>query len=333
MQRIQNQILSLLASGSYSIWHVIDYQDASLPEFFEIIEEMEREGIIRMENGILSLTEKGKELAKDKEFHDFQCKRCMGTGYDIWEDVKKEYEKIASERPLPDARYDQGYISIDGVMRRLSFIFERGDLYGDIFIAGDDDLFSIAAGLSGLPSRIVVVEIDERLVNFINRVASEYGLKVEAFSHDLQNDIGELKKKFDVFVTDPVETLPGITLFLSRCVEALKGIGSSGYFGLTTLEASRHKWYEIQRMLHEMGFVITDIRRKFNVYPDDGKNFFSFQQRLPVFKKIKKKNDYNWYTSSLYRIEAVKEPKALVRGWQKLGEALYHDDESWVTPE
>ena len=86
-------------------------------------------------------------------------------------------------------------------------------------------------------------------------------------------------------------------------------------------------------MLHEMGFVITDIRRKFNVYPDDGKNFFSFQQRLPVFKKIKKKNDYNWYTSSLYRIEAVKEPKALVRGWQKLGEALYHDDESWVTPE
>ncbi|KAA0005810.1 MAG: putative methyltransferase, partial [Thermoplasmata archaeon] len=71
MQRIQNQILSLLASGSYSIWHVIDYQDASLPEFFEIIGEMEREGIIRIEDGILSLTEKGKELAKDKEFHDF----------------------------------------------------------------------------------------------------------------------------------------------------------------------------------------------------------------------------------------------------------------------
>ena len=333
MQRIRKQILSLLSSGSYSIWHVIDYQDASLPEFFRIIEEMENEGIIKVKDGILSLTSKGKEMAANMEFHDFQCKKCMGTGYEIWDEIKKEYEKIAAARPLPEAKYDQGYISIDGVMRRLSFIIERGDIYGNIFIAGDDDLFSIAAGLTGMPSRITVVEIDERLVEFINKIAADYELNVEAIKHDLQNDIGELKKKYDVFVTDPVETLPGITLFLSRCVESLKGKGGVGYFGLTTLEASMKKWYEIQRIIHEMGFVITDIRRKFNVYPDDGKNFFTFQQRLPVFKKMRLKNDYDWYKSSLYRIEAIKEPKAIVKGWQKLGKSLYHDDESWVTPE
>ena len=333
MERVRQQILSLLSSGSYSIWHVIDYQDASISEFFKLIEEMESEGIIKIENGMISLTEKGKKEAEGMQFHDFTCKECMGTGYELWEEIKKDYESIAASRPPPEAKYDQGYISIDGVIRRLSFIFERGDIYGSIFIAGDDDLFSIAAGLTGLPSRIVVVEIDERLVNFINKVAREYGLEIEAIMHDLQNDIGELKKKFDVFVTDPVETLPGITLFLSRCVEALKGIGSVGYFGLTTLEASRHKWYEIQRILHDMGFVITDIRRNFNVYPDDGKNFFTFQQRLPVFKKIKAKNDYNWYKSSLYRIEAIKEPKPIITGWHKLGKALYHDNESWVTPE
>jgi len=333
MERIKKQILSALSSGSYSIWYVIDYQDASLPEFFEIIDEMQKEGIIKIDNGMLSLTDKGKKMAANMKFHDFTCKECMGTGYKIWDEIGKEYSKIAAARPPPSPKYDQGYISVDGVMRRLSFIIERGDIYGDIFIAGDDDLFSIAAGLTGMPSHITVVEIDERLVDFINKTASEYGLNVEAIIHDLQHDIGELKGKFDVFVTDPVETLPGITLFLSRCVEALKGKGSVGYFGLTTLEASMKKWYEIQRIIHEMGFVITDIRRKFNIYPDDGRNFFAFQQRLPVFKKINLKNDYDWYKSSLYRIEAVKEPEPIVKGYQHLGKALYHDDESWVTPE
>ena len=50
MQRIQKQILSLLVSGSHSVWRVIDYQDASLPEFFEIIEKMEKDGIIEIKD-------------------------------------------------------------------------------------------------------------------------------------------------------------------------------------------------------------------------------------------------------------------------------------------
>lgn len=333
MERIKKQILSFLSSGSYSVWHIIDYQDASLPEFFEIIEEMEKEKIISIEDGIVRLTEKGEKIVKNMFFYDFSCKECQGTGYKIWNEIKEEYEKIVKKRPLPIAKYDQGYISIDGVIRRLAFVMERGDLYGKIFVAGDDDLFSIAAGLTNLPEKIVVAEIDGRLVNFINRMADKYGFRLEAYLHDLQNDIGKFKNKFDVFVTDPVETIPGITLFLSRCVEALKGVGSAGYFGLTHLEASIKKWYEIQNLLHEMGFVITDIKRKFNVYPDDGKNFFSFQKKLPVFKKVRIKNDYNWYKSSLYRIEAIKKPEAIIKGKYELGKSLYHDDESWMTPE
>jgi len=312
---------------------VIDYQDASLPEFFEIIEKMEKDGIIEIKNGVMKLTEKGREFADGMIFHEFTCQNCMGSGYETWKEIEEQYRNIVSDRPPPLPEYDQGYISVEGVMRRLAFIMERGDIYGKIFVAGDDDFFSIAAGLTGLPSNVVVLEIDERIVDFINKTSDRYGMNVEARKHNLEEDIGELKRKFDVFITDPVETLPGITLFLSRCVEALKGVGSAGYFGLTTLEASRSKWYEIQKIIHKMGFVITDIRRKFNVYPDDGKNFFSFQDKLPVFKKFGIKNDYNWYKSSLYRIEAVTEPKAIIEGWQKLGETMYHDDESWVTPE
>jgi len=142
----------------------------------------------------------------------------------------------------------------------------------------------------------------------------------------------ELRRKFDVFVTDPVETIPGLRLFLSRGVSTLKGRGCSGYFGITTLEASRRKWYEIQKMILDMGFIITDIKRHFNVYPEEEKNFFRFQDKLPIVRKLGAKIDFNWYNSSLYRIEAVSDPKPIVEGEMRIDEKVYKDDESWATP-
>jgi len=195
------------------------------------------------------------------------------------------------------------------------------------------DIKSIAASLTGFPEKVVVVDIDDRLIDFINETAKDYKLPIEAIVYDVQKVFPEeLKGKFDVFVTDPVETIPGLKLFLSRGVSTLKGVGCAGYFGITTLEASRRKWYEIQKIIHEMGFIITDLRRRFNVYPQDDKNFFRFQDKLPIVKKIGAKIDYNWYKSTLYRIEAVKQPKPIVEGEMTIDEKVYKDDESWATP-
>jgi len=332
VDRIEKQIISALSAGDVSIWKIIDFQDASLPEFFEKLKELEKKGIIEIKNGVVRLTEEGKRAAGEFKIRDYKCKACDGTGYEIVKEVEKKYKEILKNRPKPVEKYDQGYISIEAALRKLAFMIERGDVYGSIFIAGDDDLFSIALALTGLPEKIVAVDIDERLIEFINEAAEKYGLNVEAYIQDLQKENEALTKKFDVFVTDPVETIPGIKLFLSRGVASLKGIGCSGYFGLTTLEASRKKWYEIQKMIHDMGFVITDIRRQFQVYPDDGSNFFQYQEKLPIVKKLNIKSDYNWYKSALYRIEAVKQPEPLVKGDVELGEVVYKDDESWATP-
>jgi predicted methyltransferase len=340
MERIRRQILQALFREPMSVYRLIDEQDASLPEFFELLQQMENEGLIEVADGKVSLTDKGVELCESlglKKIDRFSCSCCEGTGYEIndfFKEVMKEYSKIAEERPEAIEKFDQGFISIDGVIRRVEFIYERGDLLKTkIFVVGDDDLFSIASALTGLPEKVFVIDIDERLIDFINKKADEYGLPVEATVYDVQQAFpDELKRKFDVFVTDPVETIPGLKLFLSRGVSTLKGVGCSGYFGLTTLEASRKKWLEIQKMIHEMGFVITDMRRKFNVYPQDEKNFFRFQEKLPIVKKLGARIDYNWYKSTLYRIEAVQEPKPLVEGEMIIDEKVYKDDESWATP-
>jgi len=332
MDRIERQIIALLFHGSSSIWRVIDFQDASLPEFFDTVIKMERNGIVTVNNGRIKLTKKGKEIAKNISFNDYRCPYCDSTGYKIAGEVERDYREIVEHRPLPVEIYDQGYISTETVLRKLAFIIERGDASGDIFVVGDDDLFSIAIALTKKPKRVVVVDIDERIIHYINEVANDYNLPLEAYMHDVRKENEEFRGKFDVFVTDPVETIPGIRLFLSRAISSLKGIGSSGYFGLTTLEASRKKWYEIQRMLHKMGFVITDIRRRFQVYPDDGRNFFSFQEKLTIVKKLGWKVDYNWYRSALYRVEAVKKPEPIVEGDVEIDEEFYRDDESWATP-
>ncbi len=337
MRRILLQVLQFV-EGETSVYRLIDSQDASLPEFFSLLQQMQKDGLLELENGKVRLSEKGKELREELGLFssNVRCSCCDGTGYVIAEEFReafREYKKIAENRPEAIEVYDQGFISVEGVMRRVEFLYERGDLASSIFIVGDDDLFSLASSLTGLPKKVTVVEIDERLVNFINDTAKEYGLPVEAKVYDVQQAFpDELRKKYDVFVTDPVETIPGLKLFLSRGVSTLRGVGCSGYFGLTTLEASRKKWYEIQQMIHDMGFVITDMIRKFSVYPEEEKNFFRFQEKLPVVEKLNAEIDWNWYSSTLYRIEAIKEPRPIVEGEMVIDEKVYKDEESWATP-
>lgn len=341
MERAERQIIQRLLGGEVSVYELIDWQDASLKEFFNNLNSLNERGVVKFdkETGKVSLTEDGRKLAEKDGLRyagELRCKACDGTGFSINEffsEILKNYREIASNRPEAIEKYDQGFISIEGVIRRVEFIYERGDLNGRIFVVGDDDLLSIASALTGIPEKVAVVDIDERLINFINKISEEYSLNVDAMVYDVQQDFPEdLRKKFDVFVTDPVETIPGLKLFLSRGVSTLKGVGCAGYFGITTLEASRRKWYDIQKMIHDMGFVITDIIRKFSVYPQDEKNFFRFQEKLPIVKQLNAKIDYNWYKSSLFRIEAVKQPKPLVEGEMIIDEKVYKDDESWATP-
>lgn len=338
MERIRKQILQNLFKPR-SVYELLYLQDASLPEVFELLKDLETEGLIRLSDGRVELTSKGMRVAessKAKFLGDIYCNACEGTGIDLTEEfseILEKYKKVAAKRPEAIEKYDQGFISPKGVIRRVEFIYDRGDLSSKIFVVGDDDLLSIAAALTGIPSQIHVVDIDERLIEFINRTADEFGLPVEASVYDVQQAFpAELRRKFDVFVTDPVETIPGLRLFLSRGVSTLKGRGCSGYFGITTLEASRRKWYEIQKMILDMGFIITDIKRHFNVYPEEEKNFFRFQDKLPIVRKLGAKIDFNWYNSSLYRIEAVSDPKPIVEGEMRIDEKVYKDDESWATP-
>jgi predicted methyltransferase len=243
--------------------------------------------------------------------------------------VFEKFKEIIKSRPPPNEDYDQTAMSDEDAVIRVGFFHEFGDLLNkELLMIGDFDCLSIAAALTGLPKRIVVFEIDTRLIDFINKVAKEHNLPLEAHSWDVRQPLpAEYQGKFDLFSCDPVETVEGIKLYMSRGTQGLRGVGSAGYIGLTSLEAGKKKWYVIQKILSDMGFVVTDCRRNFNGYPDPG-----YEETYDIYEKLGSTPDCVWYWAACLRVEVVEGPTPSVTGvYDDSKGNIYVDDEAWAT--
>ena len=332
--RIKRQILRALKRSPLSFWELINYQDAHLVTFFEVIQELLHAGVIRQE---------GKKfvLAQEVDLHpleDTVCS-CCGQGIEIkglFAKVQQEFLKICENRPLPTSDYDQGFIRPEDTLKRVIYLYQRGDLEDtEIFILGDDDLFSVAATLTGMPKRVVVVEIDARLNEFLRDFAQKKGVKnLEVYDYNVIEELpSEFKHKFDVFVTDPVETQKGLILFVGRCLESLKGPGAAGYMGFTHREASLHKWFRFEKFILSAGLVVTDILRDFTTYPERENRWEDFYRTYEIMKKMELPlPEVDWYKSCFVRFEVIEGPQLPPFKKPKDLKELYFDDESWATP-
>ena len=325
------KILQAIKTTS-DIWQITSIAEEPLPLVTEAINILKEKGLVKIDNGIF-LTDTGKELIEKlniEEFVDYKCKCCNGKGIDI-EDFKNLYEEfleIQKNRPEPIRDYDQGYITPISTISRVIFATSRGDVKNkDIIILGDDDLVSIAAALTNLPKRVVVLDIDKRLIDFIKNVSKDYGLDIEAIVFDLREPLpDEYVKRFDTFITDPPETMPGFKAFISKGLVTLKGERCAGYFGLTRVESSLNKWLEFQKYLILSNVVITDIIKDFSEYVN-----WEFVEETRAWKLIpyKKKPDTYWYKSYLFRIETLRGYKA--ENVRIADEAFYQDVEGSCT--
>jgi predicted methyltransferase len=73
--------------------------------------------------------------------------------------------------------YTKTSITAEDAIIRVGFIHERGDLVNkELLMIGDFDCLSIVAAMSGLPKRVVVLDVDDRLIAYINQVAADLNL-------------------------------------------------------------------------------------------------------------------------------------------------------------
>lgn len=298
-------------------------QDVNAVQLIDILNNLYEQGIIEMKTQKIYLTQRGeKQASKVRLNRHTRCDFC-DSGYliDGFGDIYYRFKSYYDTKPKNIPEFDQGSMGCKDVLKRLVFIYDKGDLCNTrILILGDDDVLSIAIAMTGLPQEIVVLDIDERLVYYIQDVSSKEHLNIETKVYNIGNKM-PLSKKMDVFISDPVESLFGIKLFLSRGISLLAN-GGRFYFGLTHIDSSLSKWQKIEQMLVNGGCVITDVVRDFASYP--GVYYKNIKKRLFFDPGPPPKS---WYTSSLIR--GVKLEDKISEGESvSLGTSLYKDDET-----
>ncbi len=297
-----------------------------------VVASLEAAGLVNLEGEAAHLTPAGRTALAEAGISPLpapECSACRGTGVageGFLPDRAARFYRIAAARPAPVAEYDQIQLLPEDVWRRVAFMAGRGDLAGlDLLVLGDDDLLSVAAALTGLPRRVVVLEVDQRLVDFINIAAQEEGLSLSARVADLREPLDpELVGAFDTFHTDPPEALAGLLLFIGRGIVSLRGPGAAGYFGLTRLEGSAAKWYRLERaLLMDHRVVITDLLPEFSRYQTW--DYLLADMRRPPFDRLANPSG-TWYNSSFVRIEKISD----LVDWGVDGSDIYFDTEGLV---
>ncbi len=337
LNRIQRQILrALLKKEKATFWELINFQDRHLIDFLSSLKDLLKRGILSYEKPYFKIRDL-QSIPEVFPYKDPGCLFCNPFSQSpFWQEIFLKFKEVTQDRPLPTSDFDQGFVRPEDTIKRVAFIYLRGDLENtEIFILGDDDLLSLAMALTKFPKKIVVVEIDKRINNFIEKVARQIGyLNLEVYNYNVLEEIPAfLRGRFDVFITDPVETKKGLKLFVARCIAALKGPGSVGYIGFTHREASLKKWRDFESFLMESGFVITDILRDFTTYPEKENSWEDFYRTYRIMKEFDLElPNVDWYKSSFLRFEVVEGPYIPKIDPPENLEELYFDEEAWATP-
>ncbi len=328
-------------SVTESFWTACGIAHIPVPVASALAKKMLNEGYLEHDESdqFLLLTEKGKQAISDifpDQFLSYKCPVCNGRTVDIssvphwW----RQFREIAENRPEPVQDYDQAYVTPETTLSRVIFLDMRGDLRGKkiLVMGAEDDLTGLAIALTGLPQEVMILDIDERLINFDKEWIKKLNLKnVHAEVFDLRNPFPqEWKNRYDVFITDPPETPLAFKAFIGRGVWALKGKGSVGYFGLTLQDSSLTRWYRLQNtLLQDWKAVITDIIQDFNEYVPWQYHANTKAMKLAPVKEIPSQV---WYRSAWYRIILLGEEAGSNEPLsEKALEELYLDEISSTT--
>lgn len=179
-------------------------------------------------------------------------------------------DKYKNLRPRAIREYDQFTATPETTAYRAALMDFFGDIQGKrMLFIGDDDFTSVAVGLYGSAGEEVVVDIDQRILSSISKVAEKESMVIECIKYDARSpSVGLLRNRFDVVFTDPPYTPDGVQLFLSRAIDALDRKSQAGriYFCYGNSDRARERFIPIYQLLAEAGLMTRWVFDKFNRY-------------------------------------------------------------------
>jgi predicted methyltransferase len=192
--------------------------------------------------------------------------RAIPADHDLSE-IALQMGEIAAAAPSVDVAIDQSHCTVETKLRRAMYLLEETAApRSRLLLLGDDDLTSVALALVarefGLALSVTVLDLDERVVEFVRTHAPEADCRV----HDLREPLpGDLVGAFGVVMTDPPYTVEGGALFLARAVSALRE-GAGGEVVLCFGPRDHGDSLELYRRATAMGLYPRALMRNFSEY-------------------------------------------------------------------
>lgn len=181
----------------------------------------------------------------------------------------KKMSTIISAAPRPRRSLDHVPATPETTVRRALWMNDNFELSGaTVLCVGDHDLTSISLALLNPETRIVVVDIDEDLLDFITRQAVARGMDIRTIYADLRLGMPEIaQRSADLIFTDPPYTPEGVRLFLTRGLQGLRD-RTNGRL-LMAYGFGDHQptlGFKVQKSVQSLSIVYEAIFPKFNKY-------------------------------------------------------------------
>lgn len=229
--------------------------------------------IVKKNNNYIISRESINLFSKNKPKF-FRCN--CNLGFKIPEEILLKAKEYCKLRVTPNVEIDQCPTTPEDLTQRIVFMYENGDLNNKrILCIGDNDFASLLMFELGKPKEVVVLDIDERVLNVIKKLAKKKKWLIKTKKYDIRKFSQtiypkDLEENFDVFQTDPPYTEVGFKYYLALGMVALK---RRGVCYVVAPHMKLENWsdellYEIEKFLLEHGFFITDIIPSFQSFID-----------------------------------------------------------------
>ena len=298
VQAITNTLINIYFKEGISTKELARKNFLPIPVITAIKKELIKCDLVVQDRGI-RLTRKGRGFVEQNlGFYGLNIELYTKLFSESWKDIKEINEikealnEIFINRPQADVTIDQSKCTVDTAIKRAVLCLRNSALIGKrILCIGDDDLVSIALGfllkklfndIRYSKTKIFVMDIDNRILDYISSIAKKEELPINSEYVDLRSPLPEsFKGQFDCFFTDPPYTLQGMNLFLSRGLEALKNERGLNIF-LSYAHKSPEFELNMQKCFVDMGLMVSEILTAFNNY--DGAEIIGNMGQMIILK-------------------------------------------------
>lgn len=179
--------------------------------------------------------------------------------------VHDAWDRAQEDRPDPDPTLDHVAATRGTFVARAQFLDFEYRLDGShVVFLGDHDLTSVAVAALDREARLSVVDVDQRVLEHISRVAPT----VECHHADLRDGLpAALSGSADLVFTDPPYSPMGVALFVALGLQSLRD-HDHGRVVLSYGYGEQHPalGYKVQDELNRLRLVIESLRPDFNQY-------------------------------------------------------------------